>query len=118
MENYLAIKKNKIMAFAETRDFHTKWTKSDKERHIPYDITHMILLIIESLKCGTNESILIDIEDRVLFAQGGGEEGSGMDWEFGISRYKPWYLEWINNEVLLYRTGKHNKSLGIDLYGR
>ena len=51
---------------------------------MPYDITYMW-----NLKFGTNESILIDIEDRVLFAQGGGEEGSGMDWEFGISRYKP-----------------------------
>ena len=22
-----------------TRDFHTKWTKSERERQIPYDIT-------------------------------------------------------------------------------
>ena len=24
-----------------TRDFHTKWSKSDREREIPYDITYM-----------------------------------------------------------------------------
>ena len=35
--------------------------------------------------------------------QGGGR-GSGMDWEFGVSRCKLQHLEWINNEILLYRT--------------
>ena len=25
----------------ETRDSHTKWNKSDRERQIPYDITYM-----------------------------------------------------------------------------
>ena len=24
-----------------TRDYHTKWSKSDRERQIPYDITYM-----------------------------------------------------------------------------
>ena len=28
--------------------------------------------------------------------------GEGMDWEFGISRCKLLYIEWINNKVLLY----------------
>ena len=28
--------------------------------------------------------------------------GGGMDWEFGISRCKLLYIEWINNKVLLY----------------
>ena len=28
-----------------------------------------------------------------------------MDWEFGISRCKLLYIEWINNKVLLYSTG-------------
>ena len=30
--------------------------------------------------------------------------GGGMDWEFGISRCKLLYIEWINNKVLLYST--------------
>ena len=34
-----------------------------------------------------------------------GCEGGGMDWEFGISRCKLLYIEWINNKVLLYSTG-------------
>ena len=33
--------------------------------------------------------------------QGG---GSGMDWEFGLSRGKLLHLEWISNEILLYST--------------
>ena len=30
--------------------------------------------------------------------------GGGLDWEFGTSRYRL-YIEWINNNVLLYSTG-------------
>ena len=30
-----------------------------------------------------------------------------MDWEFGISRFKLLYVEWINNKVLLYSTGNY-----------
>ena len=32
------------------RDYHTKWSKSEKERQIPYDITYMC-----NLKYDTNE---------------------------------------------------------------
>ena len=37
-----------------------------------------------------------------------------MDWEFGISRHKLLYLEWISNEVLLNSTGNYIQSLGTD----
>ena len=30
--------------------------------------------------------------------------GGWMDWESGISRCKIFYIEWINNKVLLYST--------------
>ena len=30
--------------------------------------------------------------------------GGRMDWEFRISRCKMFYIEWINNKVLLYST--------------
>ena len=36
-----------------------------------------------------------------------GEKGSGMDWEFGISKCKLLNLEWMGNEVLLYSTGNY-----------
>ena len=35
-----------------TRDYHTKWSKSERERQIPYDITYMW-----NLKYDTNELI-------------------------------------------------------------
>ena len=38
--------------------------------------------------------------------QGGGV-GGRMDWEFGVSRYKLLYMEWINNKVLLCSTGNY-----------
>jgi len=34
-----------------------------------------------------------------------------MDWEFGVSRYKPLHLEWINSKVLLYSTRNYIQSL-------
>ena len=47
MEYYTAIKKHEIMPFAlfiicmdGPRDYHTKWSKSDRERQI-YDIAYM-----------------------------------------------------------------------------
>ena len=41
----------------------------------------------------------------------GEREGSGMDWEFGVSRCKLFHLEWISNEVLLHSTGNYIQSL-------
>ena len=38
----------------------------------------------------------LDIENRLVVAKGG---GGGKNWEFGISRYKLVYIEWINNKV-------------------
>ena len=47
-----------------------------------------------------------DIENRLVVAKGEGVEG-GKDWEFGISRCKLLYIEWINNKDLLYSTGSY-----------
>ena len=45
MEYYSAIKKEWNNAICSNmdglRDYHTKWSKSDRERQIPYDITYM-----------------------------------------------------------------------------
>ena len=30
-----------------------------------------------------------------------------MDCDFGVGRYKLLHLEWINNKVLMYSTGKY-----------
>jgi len=57
------------------------------------------------------------MENRLGAASGDGG-GSGMDWEFGVSRCKLFHLEWISNEVLLYSTGKYIQSLMIEHGGR
>ena len=51
----------------------------------------------------------------VAKGQGG---GSGMDWEFGVSRLKLLHLEWISNEILPYSTENYIQSLGLDHDGR
>ena len=59
------------------RDYHTKWSKSERERQIPYDTTYMW-----NLKYDTNELIYetetdSDIEDRRVVAKG--EDGWGRE---------------------------------------
>ena len=63
-----------------TRDDHTKWSKSERERQIPYDITYMW-----NLKYGTNEPIYetetdsTDIENTLVITKGEGErDGRGV----------------------------------------
>ena len=56
-------------------------------------------------------------DNRLMVAKGE-QGGSGMDLEFGVSKCKLLYLEWINKEALLYSTGNCIHSFGIDHYGR
>ena len=42
----------------------------------------------------------------------------GIDWEFGVSRYKLLHTEWINNKVLLYSTGNFIQYLVINRNGK
>ena len=52
MEYYSAIK-NAICSNTDgPRDYHTKWSKSERERQIPYDITY-----IWNISYDTNEHI-------------------------------------------------------------
>jgi len=44
--------------------------------------------------------------------------GSGIYWEFGVSRGKQLHLKWISNEVLLHRTGNYIQFLWTDRDGR
>ena len=44
-----------------------------------------------------------------------GKSGSrGMDWEFGISRCRLLYIEWINYNGLLYNTGNYTHDSVIN----
>ena len=55
------------------RGYHTKWSKSERERQIPYDITYMW-----NLKYGANDPIYktetdSQTENRLVVAEGEGE---------------------------------------------
>ena len=65
-----------------------------------------------------NRNRLTDIENRLTVAKGEGGGGGGMDWEFGISRSKPLYIEWMNNKVLLYSTGNYIQYPVINFNGK
>ena len=76
MENYSAIKKEWNNAICSNmdgpRDYHTKWSKSERERQIPYDITYRW-----NLKSDTNylqnRNRLTDIENKLMVTKGEGE---------------------------------------------
>ena len=80
VEYYSAIKKewnNAIYSNMDgPRDYHTKWSKSERERQISYDIAYMW-----NLKKGykwtylQNRNRLIDIENKLVATKG--EEGEG-----------------------------------------
>ena len=101
----LSHKKNEIMPFAAT------WmkletlilSKSERERQMPFDITY-----IWNLTYGTNEPFhgkeTHSLGGQTCGCRGGGG-GSGMNWEFGVSRCKLLPLEWISNDTQLYSTG-------------
>ena len=68
-----------------TRDYHTKWSKSDREIQISYDITYTW-----NVKHDTNEPIYemeTDSQTR------GGCQGGGEVGEFEVSRSKLVHIE-------------------------
>ena len=56
------------------------------------------------------------IMDWCLPRWGGG--GGGMGWDLSIGRCKLLCREWINNKVLLYRTGSYIQYLVINHNGK
>ena len=87
------------------RDYHTKRSKSERERQIPYNITYIWNLIMTQMNISTKQK-QTDIENRCVVVKEEGR-GGGMDWEFGISRCKLLYTGYINNKVLQYSTGNY-----------
>ena len=67
------------------RDYHTKWSKPDRERQIPYDMTYMWNLIY-----GINEPIYEEKRthrhrEKTCGCQGGGGEGEGWSGSLGLA---------------------------------
>ena len=87
-----------------TTDSHTKWSKSERERQIPYDIAYIWNLIYGKNK-PFHRKETNGLGEQICGCQWGREE-SEMGWESGVNRCKLLHLEWISNEILLY-TGKY-----------
>ena len=74
------------------RYYHTKRSKSKRDRQIPYDITYT-----RNLKYDTNEFICetataTQMQRTDVWLPKGEMGRGGLDWEFGISRCKPFYI--------------------------
>ena len=86
-------------------------SSSKGERQIPCDISYMW-----NLKYDTNQCICETETDSIRHREqtcGCPGERGGMNWEFGVSRCKLLYIEWIN-KVLLYNTGNYIQYLVIN----
>ena len=55
------------------RDDHTKWSKSDRERQAPYDITYMWKQKYDTDELIYETETLTDIENRLVRGWGRGE---------------------------------------------
>ena len=75
-----------------TRDYHTKWSKSEKKRQIPYNITYMW-----NLKYNTNELMYETKTHRhrkhLWLQKGKGWGEAGINQEVGINIYTLLYIK-------------------------
>ena len=94
-EYYSAVKNVICSNMDLTRDSHTKWNKSERDRQI------LLILLISGIYIWhkwtylQSRNSLTVIENRLVVAKGE-EGGSGMDGEFGVGRHKLLHLEWIS----------------------
>ena len=83
-----------------SRDYHTKQSKSERERQMPHAVTYR-----RNPKYDTNEHTYktetVSQTGRTDLWSSKGLGGGRKDWEFGISRCKLLYTKWINHKFLL-----------------
>ena len=106
MEYYSAIKKEWNNAICRdvdaSRDCHTEWSKSEREKQISYSNAYMW-----NLENGTDEPVLQsrnwdrDVENKRRDTKGGKQQGDGgggvMNWEIGIDMYTLMCIKWMTN---------------------
>jgi len=95
----------------ELRDYHTKGSKSERERQIliPYDITYMWNLKSDTNKLTYKKKTDLHTQRTDLWLPRGKVAG--------ISRCKLLCVEWISVKVLLYYTGNYIQYL-VMIYNR
>ena len=74
------------------RDYHTKWSKSDRERQISYDITYIRNLKKKWYKRTYLQNRLTDLENKLMVTEGEGlvgRERLGVwDWHVHTTIFK------------------------------
>ena len=66
---YKSMKQCLLQQHGWPRDYRTKWSNSDRERQIPYDITHMWNLILNKWTYLQNRNRFTDVE-KLMVAKG------------------------------------------------
>ena len=73
-------------------DYHTKWSKSDRERQLSYDIAYVILKKKRiQMNLFTKKKQTHRLREGTYGYQGG-RVGGEIDWELGIEIYILLYL--------------------------
>ena len=85
----------------DQRDCDTKWSKSDRERQLPYAVTYVWNLNTTQVNSSTKETHRHRTGLRLPRGKGG---GGRIDWGFAGSRYKLLYTG-RTNKVPWYSTG-------------
>ena len=108
MEYYLAIKKNEVMPFVATwmdLEIIILSKVSQKDKYHMISLIHGISNTTQT-NISMNQKQIHRQRTDLWFPMGKGGRGGGWkDWEFGISRGKLLFIEWINSKILLYSTG-------------
>ena len=97
-----------------SRDYHTKWNKSERERQILWYHLYVGSEVRPKWTYLWNRNRLIALEG--VKVEGEGRRGTG--WESGISRRKLVHTEWMNNTFLLYSTGNDIQYAVISSNGK
>ena len=111
------IKNNAICSnMAGPGDYHTKWSKPEKDYVIWYHISDISLTCEPKIwhkRTFLQKKHTHRHREKTCGCQG--SMGVGEGWtKFGISRCKLLYLEWINNKVLLYTTRNYTRYAVIN----
>ena len=97
-------------------DYHARWSKSEREKQILYDISMWNLKKMTHMNLSVKQKQIHSHREQTCGCQWGGAV-RGKDWEFGMSRCKLLFIGWINNKVLLYNTGNYIQYPVINCHG-
>ena len=74
-------------------DYHTKWSKSERESQVLYDIAYMWNLHTHKIQmCSFAKQKIHRHRNKHCYQK---EKGGRINWKFGVNRYTPVYVRYI-----------------------